>query len=382
MPVFVHLRNPERYLPGLWDFERDPAARSTWAERLRAHLADTLRHARAAEGAETTQHLERVAARWEDVIERLADLDRDPPGRTVLELVTVRDALFRGETGSASGGTDPDEPAGSIDPFARLKATSNAWALAHYSEVVRSNGLPRDGHVDAARIERGLRGMLAGNVLDVASAEVAEAARGGGAALELLAERVRERPLAVDGREAFAALLSGLRAQQAAPAVLLFVDNAGMDFVLGVLPFARELMGSGFRVALAANERAALNDVTAIEARVLVADAARADAVLAHFVEAGVLRVLSTGTSSPGIDLRSVSEAVNREPCALAVFVGQGRAVETTWLAQLSCPSVRVATLKSPLVAARLGLEAFDTIVDVREAGAPPPACNPAERGS
>jgi hypothetical protein len=104
--------------------------------------------------------------------------------------------------------------------------------------------------------------------------------------------------------------------------------------------------------------------------------------VLAGFVGSGALSVVSSGNATPGIDLRHVDGAVNDARADLVVFVGQGRAIETTWSAELSCPALRVATLKSPLVADRLGLRVFDTIVDVRSAGAGPPACNPVRRGS
>ena len=46
---------------------------------------------------------------------------------------------------------------------------------------------------------------------------------------------------------------------------IVFVDNAGSDLVLGILPFVREMLKSGVRVVLAANEKATINDVTCDE---------------------------------------------------------------------------------------------------------------------
>lgn len=382
MGRFVHLENPDTYLPGLWDFSREPEARRVWAARLRTHLADTIRHAAAAEPEATRAHLERVAPSWRGVIDCLDDLSQRSPGRTVLELVAARDALFRGEHPEKGDG-----PAGPFDVFSALKERSNAWALPRYAETVQAwdavtdtaehAGTPRaagtgGARVDPARLEHGLAGMLAGNVLDVASAVVAEAARAGDSAMERIVREVRERPLGIDGRAGAASLLDRLLMRREHPTVLLFVDNAGMDFVLGVVPFARELLRLGFRVALAANERPALNDVTCREAVSLLDRLDADDDLLAGYRRLRALRVVSTGNGTPGIDLGNVAEQVNAVEADLVLLVGQGRAVESTWNAVLARPSLRVATLKSPLVAERLGLSAFDTIVETREAGAGP----------
>jgi uncharacterized protein with ATP-grasp and redox domains len=46
---------------------------------------------------------------------------------------------------------------------------------------------------------------------------------------------------------------------------VIFVDNSGADIILGILPFARELLRRGIQVVLAANELPAINDVTYTE---------------------------------------------------------------------------------------------------------------------
>ncbi|KAI3766763.1 hypothetical protein L2E82_16834 [Cichorium intybus] len=56
---------------------------------------------------------------------------------------------------------------------------------------------------------------------------------------------------------------------------LLFVDNAGADVVLGMLPLARELLCRGTEVVIVANSLPALNDVTAMELPEIVAEAAK-----------------------------------------------------------------------------------------------------------
>ena len=127
------------------------------------------------------------------------------------------------------------------------------------------------------------------------------------------------------------------------------------------------------RVVLAVNERPALNDVTEPEALALLTAACERDALLETYVDRGLVSVISTGNGTPGIDLRRVAPAVNDVRADLVVLEGQGRAIESTWNAVLERPALRVATIKSPLVAKRLGREAFDPVVDVRRAGEVPP---------
>jgi hypothetical protein len=71
--------------------------------------------------------------------------------------------------------------------------------------------------------------------------------------------------------------------------VIAFVDNAGADIVLGMLPLARELLRMGSEVVLAANTQPAINDITAAELRAVVAAAVRDDPILRAAWDAGLL---------------------------------------------------------------------------------------------
>jgi type II pantothenate kinase len=55
---------------------------------------------------------------------------------------------------------------------------------------------------------------------------------------------------------------------------MIFVDNAGADIVLGMLPFLRELLRLRCEVVLVANSLPAINDITAPELRSLLSAAA------------------------------------------------------------------------------------------------------------
>ncbi|KAG1660836.1 hypothetical protein FOA52_008947 [Chlamydomonas sp. UWO 241] len=70
--------------------------------------------------------------------------------------------------------------------------------------------------------------------------------------------------------------------------VMMFVDNAGADIVLGMLPLARELLRQGSEVVLVANSQPAINDITAPELRALLSAAARHCSILRTARAAGV----------------------------------------------------------------------------------------------
>ena len=54
----------------------------------------------------------------------------------------------------------------------------------------------------------------------------------------------------------------------------IFIDNSGVDVLLGVLPFVEELLDRGTEVMLCANHKPVLNDVTFAELKLLLQRAA------------------------------------------------------------------------------------------------------------
>ena len=236
---------------------------------------------------------------------------------------------------------------------------------------------------------------------------------------------VRRRSLAVDDMDAFLqrALCENKKDKKneegnggvPSPAlryrkVLIFVDNCGADVVCGVLPLVRDLfLAEGaadsdhgeLEVVLCANERPAINDVTAGELRGLLQELVAATAaaatsesgsnstsnsttsddsmmaesegvaLLAGKVSSGRLRVCSTGTDMPVIDLRRVSGALNDEATApvvcqeggneggegekLVILEGMGRGIETNLRARLAVDCLNLGMVKHQEVAELLG---------------------------
>ncbi|KAF6257384.1 hypothetical protein COO60DRAFT_1234607 [Scenedesmus sp. NREL 46B-D3] len=91
--------------------------------------------------------------------------------------------------------------------------------------------------------------------------------------------------------------------------VMVFVDNAGADIVLGMLPFVREMLRLGCEVVMVANSLPAINDITAAELRSLLSAAAEVcpiikaarAAALAHEAAPGACRASSSLVGGPSI---------------------------------------------------------------------------------
>jgi type II pantothenate kinase len=145
---------------------------------------------------------------------------------------------------------------------------------------------------------------------------------------------------------------------------MFFCDNAGPDFLLGVLPFCRLLAQRGTRVLIAANRLPALNDITVSEIRALLPRLQAVDPTLDALVRAGRLAAIDSGNTIPLIDLRQISEEVNHHAAEtdLLILEGMGRAVETNLEAAFTCDSLKIAMIKDQMVALRRGGKLFDTV--------------------
>ncbi len=149
------------------------------------------------------------------------------------------------------------------------------------------------------------------------------------------------------------------------------MDNAGADFVLGLMPLARELAAHGTQVVLAANELPSLNDITADETVELVGQLTTVDEDLASYVSAGLFEVVSTGNDIPLIDLSEVSDELNEAAADadLVILEGMGRSVQSNFNTRFRVDSIQLCLLKDPSVAARVGGEVYDCVCMYRPVG-------------
>lgn len=88
---------------------------------------------------------------------------------------------------------------------------------------------------------------------------------------------------------------------------MIFVDNAGVDFVLGVLPLVREFLKNSTKVVLTANSAPALNDVTSRELKEYCREAARICPILEKGLNSGQLLTVENGQKGPCLDLTHLS---------------------------------------------------------------------------
>lgn len=88
--------------------------------------------------------------------------------------------------------------------------------------------------------------------------------------------------------------------------VVIFVDNAGIDLILGILPLAREFLKRGSTVILSANSKPALNDVTHLECEIFFNRAMRHCSIIEDAIANNKLQFFESGGIGPCLDLRNL----------------------------------------------------------------------------
>ncbi|XP_070042870.1 damage-control phosphatase At2g17340-like [Nicotiana tomentosiformis] len=144
------------------------------------------------------------------------------------------------------------------DIFKKVKDEENAKAISLFEEVVRLNDAIKD---EAKRVKNLVRGIFAGNIFDLGSAKLAELFSEDGMSFLASCQNLVPRPWVIDDMDTFITKWSKKTWKKA----VIFVDNSGADIILGILPFARELLRHGAQVVLAANDLPSINDVTYTE---------------------------------------------------------------------------------------------------------------------
>ena len=347
MAVLSLIADPGRYVPSEWDLVADAEGRGYWLSHFRRHWEH---FERLLAGPVSP---ERLAAFRTDYMAGLDRLERQPDWLGRLDILTLDQ--YR---------QDKFDEYGFPDPYERIKRDENAAAIALYPEVI--------AEIDAAgaaeRRAMLIRGILAGNIFDLGSFATIDSYHADGLDFHATRQRLGPRPWLVDDLDAWVARMRGGPAYRK---VLFFVDNAGADVILGCLPLARELASAGSEVVLAANTRPALNDITAEELADVLGRLAPLDARLGEALAARRLRVVASGNGIPLIDLSKVSDACNAEAADadLLILEGMGRSVESNSHVAFTCDCLKIALLKDPGVAARLGGRLYDIVCRFERSG-------------
>ena len=243
------------------------------------------------------------------------------------------------------------------DPYLGVKTRENDIAVRMYPEVIRSvdeRPLPQ-------RWEMLFRMLFAGNMFDLGAPDTITMYNRGELDFAAVLSRIPPRPWFIDQSDTIRdRMMSPRRWKQA----LFFVDNAGTDIVLGVIPTVREMARAGTRVVLAANLRPALNDITIGELNPLLERLSRRDSLFADLRAKGMIAAVSNGGNSPLIDLSRISDECNAVAAGsdLIVLQGMGRGVESNWRQRFLCDVWRVALIKDRTVAKWIGSRLFDPV--------------------
>ncbi|XP_063634451.1 4'-phosphopantetheine phosphatase [Cydia splendana] len=340
------LQEPDKYNPDTLDLLVDDEAREYWLNTCERLVERNVNYALANMDDPT---VEIRALKYKTCyVEALKELRINPLAHGQL---TIRLLLDINETCLRSQGF--------FDLWKQQKKYDNENALAMLSSrLAEIDAIPNDRQ----RWVELCRGVLAGNMFDCGAQAVAAILDCG---LYGALQKIQNRPWLYDGLDKWLDKLETTVHRCAA----IFVDNSGVDIVLGVLPFVRALILRGTSVILCANEWPALNDVTNVELEDIVQQAALICPVISAALAMGDLVVRSSGQRGPCLDLRTINIGLCTEMkmrgVDLIILEGMGRAVHTNFKkinTRFAVDSLKLAVVKNAWLAQRLGGPLFSVI--------------------
>ncbi|XP_068218382.1 4'-phosphopantetheine phosphatase [Palaemon carinicauda] len=345
LTFFPLLANPKEYIPDAVDLTKDKEARDYWLSCFEGSLSSFVNRAISSQ-PNSPDSVERANKFRDKYIQRLHNLKNHPfayGNLTVRSLLDMREHCL----------IEFDFP----DPYLQQKKLENENALKLLGDhLTFLDTLEHD-----ERQEVLVRGVLAGNVFDWGAKEVVKLMEDG-LGFKEAADKLQARPWLHDDLDAWIKRQNCSSHKCAA----IFLDNSGCDVVLGIIPFARELLIRGTRVVLCANSKPALNDVTAEELNVLLKQVTAICPIMKKHLQAGTLCIRESGQASPCLDLSrlplSLVEDLCKWSCDLVIVEGMGRAVHTNLGAKLTCDSLKLAVIKNRWLAQRLGGDMFSVM--------------------
>ncbi|MEO0515449.1 MAG: ARMT1-like domain-containing protein [Planctomycetota bacterium] len=348
---FPLLADPAAYRACVWDLLDHPDRRAYWLGLFRSHFPGLLQAYRdeAEDRGEDVESVERaVAEAGERFGVHLDMIEADPAAFGKLDILEI---CYARERALRAAGID--------DAYRLAKQTDTEHALALLPSLLAELDAMPEPDRRLAIIE----GVFAGNIYDLGATETVAMFTDARVDFHAVRAKLKPRPWRFDALEAWVDRLDGPPHR----AAVIFVDNAGPDVTLGMLPLARELLKRGTAVILTANTQASLNDVTHAELDELVEAVAEFDAVIREAVDQERLTLVASGNNAPLIDLSRVSNelvaAVVAAGVDLVVLEGMGRAVESNFDASMVCDTLKLAMIKDRGVGEALGAELFDLVM-------------------
>lgn len=339
------LAEPDTYRCNTLDLLEEDPTRDYWINVFEAHLQSLVCHCMRSEAhtPDAPARTEAFATRFAD---HLADLKRRPDQHGRLDILLIchlREQYLREQH--------------IADPYQPVKADENAAALKLLPGVLAEIDAIEEG----GRLEALVRGVFAGNKFDLgATSTNQQFDEGGTFSFHAAREAVSDRPWLIDDFDALRKRWHGIPHRKA----VVFVDNAGADVTLGMVPLMREMLRRGTQVIVTANTHPSLNDITHDELGAHLAAMAAMDPVIAEALGNGRLQRIASGNDAPLIDFRRVDPqlAAACADCDLLVIEGMGRAVETNLYAKFTCDTLKLAMVKEDQLATMLGGGLYDVI--------------------
>ncbi len=315
--------------------------RSTWIEIFEKHTRGVEKLAVESEGGgeDAKRRAAAFARRFHGL---LADYRRDPVAHgepSVMRFCGLRQQCLREQ--------------GIADPYLSIKRRENEAALRLLPGLLQE--------IDATAMETRWRRLVenafAGNIFDLGCAGTIAMYESGQADFHTVRARLPHRPWCLDDLDAFERRMSQTVHRKA----VVFVDNAGADVVLGMIPFTRELLRRGTAVILTANTLPALNDITHEELVGLMGRVAQADRAIAQSLRDERLTLIASGNDIPLIDLSRVSGELAQasRDADLLVIEGMGRALESNFRTRFTADTLKIAMVKEPVVAEAVGAKLY-----------------------
>lgn len=348
---FPLLADREHYVACRLDLGKDAARRAYWLDLFRGHFPVLLKEAMRegeSRGEDADQLRQRCAQAGQAFSAYLDEITQDPEchGRLdILSICACREGVLR--------------RFGFDDPYRLAKQTENEAAMGLLKPVLEE----LDALSEADRLVRLIEGIFAGNIFDLGVRATLDLYQSGLVDFHATRRRLKARPWLIDDLDRWVGRVTDGPAYRCA---VLFVDNAGPDIVLGMIPFARWLLGRGTGVVMTANTSPSLNDITHAELTGLIQTIARWDDMIGGALTDGRLELVPSGNGTPLIDLSVCSpalvEAVTRREVDLVVLEGMGRALESNFEAPFVCDVMKIAMIKDEGVAEVFGGEVYDLV--------------------
>uniref|UniRef100_A0A8C0QMA4 4'-phosphopantetheine phosphatase n=1 Tax=Chelonoidis abingdonii TaxID=106734 RepID=A0A8C0QMA4_CHEAB len=361
------LKDPSTYIPDTVDLTDDAMARKYWLTCFEEALDGVVKRAMASQpdSIDAAERAEKFRQKYWNKLQTLRQQPFAYGTLTVRSLLDTREHCLN----------EFSFP----DPYSKVKQKENGIALKCFPSVIESlDSLGWEERQFAL-----VKGLLAGNVFDWGAKAVSEVLE---SEPQFGFEEAKEKLQGIENHSVASCLCEGPPHKCA----LIFADNSGIDIILGVFPFVRELLSRGSEVILACNSGPALNDVTYSESLIVTERIAAMDPIIQSALMEERLLLVQTGSSSPCLDLRYVYQPyyithvtgqlhflsashysrldkglallVRERKTDLVIIEGMGRAIHTNYYAALQCESLKLAVIKNSWLADRLGGKIFSVI--------------------